>query len=360
MRTFLFLALPLLVAACLYSLLRYPTVETVQAVFDMEAVQPATLDPVVKALEKAVTPVGACSAQNLVEPIASVCGALKSIKALIAGQKDAASVTALKAKLESESNQFLLLLAAQLAALCAIIVATASFVVRGGNYKGLMRFLGLYVIFVAVLFGLMFLLAGKDIWEQSLVSIASAKLEAAYPQAPVDRIVSLASISLTLFAGTLALITLVVALLGGSYPPPKTLYKTFPDELEKAEPMRRIAIIRGMLGLAALCFVLTVAVVGRLTSLGLLLFAPDQPPYKLIETMAASVKVYWSAGLSLLLAIIFVPPVAHLLSYRERKADTPGTGYVFIDILGDDTTKKVVALVTLAAPLLFPLLEKAL
>ena len=76
--------------------------------------------------------------------------------------------------------------------------------------------------------------------------------------------------------------------------------------------------------------------------------------------MAASVKIYWSAGLSLLLAVIFVPPVAHLLSHRERKADTPGTGYVFIDILGDDTTKKVIALLTLAAPLLFPLLEKAL
>ena len=263
--------------------------------------------------------------------------------------------------MQAEANQILALLAAQLALVAAIAWAITRYLAGKPDPKPpfyALRRSALAVIGLLVVIAGLSALAGLDPWSQALVTAATTRLSAEGIAEPTLRyLLTGASFGFSLFAGVLAAVSVAATLLAVTYDPDVKSAATIDDDLLRATLPERKALLQGLLGLATLCFLVTMGLVSRLGDLSLAVIPAtgSDATRKILESLSNSVELYWGIGLSLLLGAIFIPPAAYLL---EKVPESTRTNVGFIDILGDDTFKKVLAVLFIAAPAAFPLLAK--
>lgn len=356
----LLVCFPAVLAAVLYLGLRYPTdglVAEVMATAETATDRASRLEKAAKlALAKATLD---CAGSAAGSP-ACVKSSGASAAAIAAAASARSDKVGLHAALQAEANQILALLAAQLALVAAIAWAITRYLAGKPNPKApfyLLRRSALAVIGLLVVIAGLFALGGLDPWSQALVTAATMRLSAEGIAEPaLHYLLNGASFGFSLFAGVLAAVSVAAALLAVTYDPDVKLDATIDDDLLRATLPRRKALLQGLLGLATLCFLVTMGLVARLGDLSLAVIpaTASEATRKILESLSNSVELYWGIGLSLLLAAIFIPPAAYLL---EKDPESARTNIGFIDILGDDLFKKVFAVLMLFAPALFPLLS---
>lgn len=344
-----FVAFPLVLAAALYCLLIYPTDTAVTQVLKLKG------DPKLEAAFVSLTalalPDEQCKPAPLDVRVKAICEALEAAKDLTEKGRKTSSEVSQDAGFQSHFNIVAVLVCAQAAIVLLVLLAVLNYLWPRSTSYILLRIIGFGCVVAAGAYML-----GTDAWHQPL-TVEPLKL-LAKDSSPL---ILYTSVSFTLFACALAMITLAVALVAGTYVrATKDATDGVDKDIVEASADKRAGIIRGLFGLAVICFVLTVAIVAKTTRVGQLIFDETADGYKLIEAMANSVTTYWGGGLSALLVAIFLPPLVYLLPHLTRAKDArPDTGHGFLDILGDDLFKKLISIATLAAPALVPLLEKA-
>ncbi|SMH49250.1 hypothetical protein [Mesorhizobium australicum] len=357
----LFICFPAILAAILYIGLHYPTealVTEVMAKAETTRERVLRLDEAVKRAEaKAKIDCDGTSAES----VRCIKSSSAKATAIAAATSARTEQVGLRAALQAEANQILALLAAQLALVAAIAWAITRYLAGKPNPKApfyVLRRSALAVIGLLVVIAGLSALAGLDPWSQALVTAATTRLSAEGIAEPTLRyLLTGASFGFSLFAGVLAAVSVAAALLAVTYDPDVKSAAMIDDDLLRATLPRRKALLQGLLGLATLCFLVTMGLVARLGdfSLAVIPATGSDATRKILDSLSNSVEMYWGIGLSLLLAAIFIPPAAYLL---EKDPESTRTNMGFIDILGDDTFKKVLAVLFIAAPATFPLLAK--
>lgn len=367
-RIHLFISFPLLLAAGLYFALVYPTSLAVQDVLKLSKDNP-TLSKAFTKIEQIALPTISCDRNPSETSAKALCDAVSAAKKLAGEGRSEIDRSAVTAKFQSGFTLISVLVFAQAtAALLALAGLLAYLRPRAaGSPFAEFRKRSVVYVFLASVF---ILVVGA--WELPLTVEAIKLYQGGTAKwAPASLISTLIALAFTLFCAVLGLTATAAALLAATFDPNEASDHGIDSDILQASPERRATIIRGLFGLAVVCFVLTVAIVSRTSRIGQVFFDSEAAGHKLFETMASSVTIYWGVGLSALLAAIFLPPLAflipHVKSAEQAKLKPPtdpkaltSTGYGFLDILGDDVTKKIAALLALAAPALFPLLEKAL
>ncbi|MCO5163740.1 MAG: hypothetical protein M9939_21650 [Mesorhizobium sp.] len=302
-----------------------------------------------------------------VEP-SSICRASREQSATAAAALAAARSEALglKVALASRMTVLAVMVAVQLAIVVSVALGVAIYVAGRPNPKApfyRLRRSGLAVIGIVTVVACLAALAGFDTWPYPATAAVVERIaQEGLSGTGFSGLSTLASVGFSLFLAALAAVTLAAALLAATAVPDTKLAAPIEDDLEKATLARRRALLTGLLALASACFLVTMDLAKRIGELpALMLPAGDttKAAREMLAALADSTALFWGIGLSLLLAAIFVPPAAYLLDREAEKDGPPGTSTKTVfDILGDSLVKKILTLLLVVAPAVFPLFAK--